>query len=104
MFQPHQYSRTRHLLKEFSRSFQNADKIIFADIYAARDNDYEKTAMNSFMLYEETRNAGVNVQYIPQLCDIVNSLNSSVKPGDIVITMGAGDVWKVANDLVIKLG
>ena len=104
VFQPHQYSRTRHLLKEFSRSFQNADKIIFADIYAARDNDYEKTAMNSFMLYEETRNAGVNVQYIPQLCDIVNSLNSSVKPGDIVITMGAGDVWKVANDLVIKLG
>ncbi|MEK6559798.1 MAG: cyanophycin synthetase, partial [Planctomycetota bacterium] len=104
VFQPHQYSRTRHLLKEFSRSFQNADKIIFADIYAARDNDYEKTAMNSFMLYEETRNVGANVQYIPQLCDIVNSLNSSVKPGDIVITMGAGDVWKVANDLVIKLG
>ncbi|MEK7788970.1 MAG: UDP-N-acetylmuramate--L-alanine ligase, partial [Planctomycetota bacterium] len=74
-----------------------------ADIYAARDNDYEKTTMNSSMLYEETRNAGVDVQYIPQLGDIVNALSLRVKPGDVVITMGAGDVWKVAYDLVAKL-
>ena len=100
VFQPHQYSRTRHLLKGFAKSFQYANKVILADIYAARDNDYEKTAMNSMKLYEETRNAGVDIQYIPQLCDIVHVLSSSVKPGDVVITMGAGDVWKVAYDLV----
>lgn len=102
IFQPHQYSRTRHLLKEFAMSFQNANKVILADIFAARDNDYEKTAMNAMKLYEETRNAGVDIQYIPQLCDIVNVLSSNVKPGDIVLTMGAGDVWNVAYDLVSR--
>lgn len=102
VFQPHQYSRTRHLLKGFTKSFQNADKVILADIYAARDNDYEKTAMHSVKLYEEIRNTGVDVQYIPQLCDIVHVLSSSVKRGDVVVTMGAGDVWKVAYDLVSR--
>lgn len=103
VFQPHQYSRTRHLLRGFARSFQNADKVIFADIYSVRDNDYEKTTMNSMRLYEETRNAGVDVQYIPQLGDIVKGLSLHVKPGDVVVTMGAGDVWNVAYDLVAKL-
>ncbi|MEB2307827.1 MAG: UDP-N-acetylmuramate--L-alanine ligase [Candidatus Brocadiaceae bacterium] len=102
VFQPHQFSRTRHLLKEFARSFQNANRVILADIYATRDNDYEKTAMNATKLYEETRNSGIDIQYIPQLSDIVNVLYSSVSPGDIVMTMGAGDVWKVAYDLVSR--
>ncbi len=102
VFQPHQYSRTRHLLKEFSRSFQNADRVILADIYATRDSDYEKASMNAMKLYEETRNTGMDIQYLPQLSDIVNVLYSSVRPGDIVMTMGAGDVWKVAYDLVSR--
>lgn len=87
-------------MKGFTKSFQHADRVILADIYAARDNDYERTVMNSVKLYEETRNAGVDVQYIPQLTDIVHVLSSSVKPGDVVVTMGAGDVWKVAYDFV----
>lgn len=103
VFQPHQYSRTRHLLKGFTKSFQHADKVILTDIYAARDNDYEKAAMNSVKLYEEVHNAGVDIRYIPQLPDIVRVLSSSVKPGDVVITMGAGDVWKVAYDFVSGL-
>lgn len=89
-------------MKEFARSFQNANRVILADIYATRDNDYEKTAMNATKLYEETRNSGIDIQYIPQLSDIVNVLYSSVSPGDIVMTMGAGDVWKVAYDLVSR--
>ncbi|MBI2469859.1 MAG: UDP-N-acetylmuramate--L-alanine ligase [Planctomycetes bacterium] len=103
VFQPHQYSRTRHLLRGFAKSFQDANKVLFADIYASRDTDYEKTTMNSMRLCEETRNAGVDVQYIPQLGEIVRVLSSDVKPDDVVITMGAGDVWKVAHDLVAKL-
>ncbi|MCR4320318.1 MAG: UDP-N-acetylmuramate--L-alanine ligase, partial [Candidatus Brocadiaceae bacterium] len=103
VFQPHQYSRTRHLLMGFAKSFQDANKVLFADIYAARDTDYEKATMNSMRLCEETRNAGVDVQYIPQLCDIVKVLSLNVKPDDVVITMGAGDVWKVAYDLFAKL-
>ena len=103
VFQPHQYSRTRHLLKGFARSFQFADKVIFADIYAARDSDFDKTAMNSKTLCEYTQSAGVDARHIPQLCDIANKLSVMAKPGDVVITMGAGDVWKLAHDLVSKL-
>ena len=91
------------MLRGFAKSFHDANKVIFADIYAARDNDYEKATINSSRLFEETRNAGVDVQYIPQLRDIVNALSLNVKPDDVVITMGAGDVWKVAYDLVAKL-
>ena len=102
VFQPHQYSRTRHLLQGFARSFQFADKVIIADIYAARDSDFDKTAMNSKTLCEYTQSAGVDVRHIPQLCDIANELFVMAKPGDVVITMGAGDVWKLAHDLVSK--
>ena len=103
VFQPHQYSRTRQLLNGFARSFQFADKVIFADIYAARDSDFDKTTMNSKTLCEYTQSAGVDARHIPQLCDIANELSVMAKPGDIIITMGAGDVWKLAHDLVSKL-
>lgn len=102
VFQPHQYSRTRHLLKEFARSFHHANQVILADIYATRDNDYEKTAMNAMKLYGEIRNTGMDIEYVPQLGDIVNVLYERVMPGDIVMTMGAGDVWKVAYDFVSR--
>ncbi|MFO0793721.1 MAG: UDP-N-acetylmuramate--L-alanine ligase [Candidatus Brocadiaceae bacterium] len=104
VFQPHQYSRTRHLLHGFAHSFHYADRVIFADIYAARDSEYEMTAVSSRMLCEEVSNRGVDARFIPQLGDIVNELFAEVKPGDIIITMGAGDVWKVAYDLTSKLG
>ncbi|MGQ3686168.1 MAG: UDP-N-acetylmuramate--L-alanine ligase [Candidatus Loosdrechtia sp.] len=104
VFQPHQYSRTHRLLKDFSQSFKDADKVIFTDIYSARDNEYEKTITNSMKLCEETRSTGKDTQYIPQLCDAVDMLALQAKPGDIVITMGAGDIGKVAYDLVSQLG
>ena len=104
IFQPHQYSRTRHLLNGFAKSFQNADKVILADIYAARDSEFEQTAINASKLCEETRKAGVDVQYIPQLSDIVDFIYANARRGDIIITMGAGNIWKVAYDLVSKLG
>jgi len=103
VFQPHQHSRTRFFMKEFAKSFQHADKVILAQIYAARDSDSEVSEMNSINLYEDTLKAGKDVQYVPQLCDIVNLLSLQVKPGDVVITMGAGNVGKVAYDLVSKL-
>lgn len=103
IFQPHQYSRTRHLLKGFVKSFQNADKVIFTEIYAARDNDFEKAAVNSVKLHHEVCAAGIDARYISRLSDITNLLSSSVQTNDVVITMGAGDIWKVAYDLFSKL-
>lgn len=103
VFQPHQHSRTRHFTKEFAKSFQHADTVILSHIYASRDTDSEITENNSINLYEETIKTGIDVQYISQLHDIVNTLSLQTKPGDIVITMGAGNVWKVAYDLFSKL-
>ncbi|MCF6149071.1 MAG: UDP-N-acetylmuramate--L-alanine ligase [Candidatus Kuenenia sp.] len=104
VYQPHQYSRTRHLLKKISESFYLADEVVLADIYESRDNDFEKTSVSSLKLYEEIRKTGVNIQYCPQLEHIVNLLHSNVKPGDVIITMGAGDIGKVAHELAEKLG
>ncbi|MCF6157583.1 MAG: UDP-N-acetylmuramate--L-alanine ligase [wastewater metagenome] len=103
VFQPHQYSRTRYLLRGFSQSFEDADKVIFTDIYAARDSEYEVAATGSGMLCKETCRAGTDAQYIPHLPAVVDTLSSEVAPGDVVITMGAGDVWKVACDLASRL-
>ena len=103
MFQPHQYSRTRRLLKGFATSFKNADKVILADIYAARDSECEQAAINITRLCEEIKNSGTDVQCIPKLNDIINALLSNIEPGDIVITIGAGDIWKVSNELVLSL-
>ena len=103
VFQPHQYSRTRRLLKGFATSFKNADKVILADIYAARDSECEQAAINITRLCEEIKNSGTDVQCIPKLNDIINALLSNIEPGDIVITIGAGDIWKVSNELVLSL-
>jgi len=104
VFQPHQYSRTRYLLEKFSKSFCYADKVILADVYAERDNDLEKTLINSLKLKEEIRKMGVDVQYIAKLDDIKNVLYENAQPGDVVMTMGAGNIWKVAHGLVTMYG
>lgn len=104
VYQPHQYSRTRHLLKKLSESFYLADKVALADIYESRDNDFEKTSISSLKLYEEIRKTGVDIQYYPQMEYITDMLCLNAKPGDVIITMGAGDIWKVAHELAERIG
>lgn len=93
VFQPHTYTRTRALLEEFAVSFKDADNIILADIYAAREQD--PGDINSGMLADKICNAGKKALYIKGFDGIVKYLKENVKPGDVIITMGAGDVYKV---------
>jgi len=104
VYQPHQYSRTRHLLKKTTESFYFADKVVLADIYESRDNDFEKTSISALKLYEEICKTGVDIQYCPQLERIVDMLSLNAKPGDVIITMGAGDIGKVAHELTERIG
>ncbi len=99
VFQPHQYNRTRLFLKEFALSLKLADRIIVTDIYAARDSGIDKASVSSFDLVRELLEMGGNVHYMKSISEIVQGLHRSAKMGDVVLTMGAGDIWKAAYGL-----
>ncbi|MFQ5964479.1 MAG: UDP-N-acetylmuramate--L-alanine ligase [Candidatus Scalinduaceae bacterium] len=103
VFQPHQHNRTRLLLKEFAKALTLADKIIITDIYAARDSGMERASVSSSDLVQELQEIGGDVKYVKSLSKIINSLSSDVKKDDIILTMGAGNIWKVAHGLKSNL-
>ncbi len=103
VFQPHQHNRTKHLLKEFAMALTLADKVIIADIYAARDSEIEMSSVSSLDLKRELEGMGGDVECIKDISEIINRLHLSVKKDDIVMTLGAGDIWKVAYGLKYNL-
>jgi UDP-N-acetylmuramate--alanine ligase len=93
-FQPHRYSRTRALLEEFGRAFVQADRVIVTSVYAAGEAplaDVDGAAVADALV----RHGHPAVSYEPRLDRIPNRLKQLVLPGDLVITLGAGDIWKV---------
>jgi len=93
VFQPHTYTRTLELLDDFSRSFAMADTVVVTDIYAAREKD--NGLIHSRTLTERINQNTGNATYIQGFRDIAAFLGESTRAGDLVITMGAGDVYKV---------
>jgi UDP-N-acetylmuramate--alanine ligase len=104
VFQPHQHSRTRFLLQDFARSFTYADHVIVPDIYFVRDSERERERVCAADLVREICARGGNATYVPEFAAIIAVLAEQTRPGDVVITMGAGDIWKVADELVQRLG
>ena len=101
VFQPHQHSRTRDLMDAFAASFADADAVVLPPIYAARDSDADRRAVTSESLAEKINAAGPEKALaLPTFAACVGHLKSSLAEGDLIVTMGAGDVWKVARDLV----
>lgn len=103
VFQPHLYSRTRDFAEEFGRSFFNADILIVTDVYPAREEPIQGV---SGMLITETahRFGHKEVHYVPNKQKVPDFLLSIVRNDDIVITMGAGDIWRYGEEFVKKLG
>jgi len=95
VFQPHTYSRTKLLFNEFAHAFDNADFVILTDIYAAREID--DGTISSKMLADELVKNGINAIHISSFEDIANKINEVVKPGDIVLTIGAGTITKLSD-------
>ncbi|MBZ9689551.1 UDP-N-acetylmuramate--L-alanine ligase [Clostridium estertheticum] len=93
VFQPHTYSRTISLFEDFSDSFYDVDNLILADIYAAREKD--AGVISSNMLGDRIRSKNVNCINLHSFDEIVNYLKNNLKDGDVLLTMGAGDVFKV---------
>ena len=98
VFQPHLYSRTRLLMKDFARSFNDANGVLLADIYAAREKDDGRT--NSRTLAEKI-NAYTPALYLGNFPHIASFLKVHVAKGDVVVTMGAGEAYTVF-DLIHK--
>jgi UDP-N-acetylmuramate--alanine ligase len=102
VFQPHRYTRTQHLLEDFFTAFNQADKLIIMDIYAAGEKPIP--GVSGQVLYEGVKQHGhKDVVFIPDKEKVVEHLATVLKKGDIMITLGAGDVWKIGEQLVERL-
>ena len=100
IFQPHQYSRTRFLLDDFAESFKLADMTIVPEIYFVRDTAESKSTVNAEMLVERIRQQGCEALFINDFSGILKHLKDNLKDGDLVVTMGAGTIWKVADEYI----
>ncbi|MFQ5496118.1 MAG: glutamate ligase domain-containing protein, partial [Phycisphaerae bacterium] len=132
VFQPHQHSRTRLLLNEFAQSLSGVDEVFIPDVYTARSvapslghngsteagdaaasaaghatgEDAGRDAaapIGSRALVSRLRDAGASARYVPELNDVAHRVAEDLREGDLVMTMGAGDVWKVADELVARI-
>lgn len=94
VFQPHTFSRTKALLKEFSQSFSQADQVIVTDIFpSAREK--EDPSINSQILVNEIQKYKQNVLYLGKMEEVVAYFKKHLIPGEVVFTMGAGDIYKL---------
>ena len=98
VFQPHTYTRTITLLEEFAKAFKDADHVIISDIYAAREKD--TGAVHSRDLVKAVEKHQQNVTYIGSFEEIRNYLLKHAQSGDLIITMGAGDIHRVGEMLL----
>jgi UDP-N-acetylmuramate--alanine ligase len=100
VFQPHQHSRTRFLLDDFATSFAAADETIVPDIYFVRDSEAERNLVSAADLVGRVSANGQKARHLPEFPAIVEHLRRQVGEGDLVVTMGAGNVWEIGRELV----
>ncbi len=98
VFQPHTYTRTKILLKKFAESFSDADKVIIPDIYAAREKD--TGLIHSTDLVDALVKNGVDAKYMSSFESIESYLLENAKKGDIIVTMGAGNVYAIGEAML----
>jgi UDP-N-acetylmuramate--alanine ligase len=103
LFQPHRYTRTQHLWDDFSRAFNQADVLALMDIYTAGESPIQ--GVTSEALANSIREAGhKNVNYFDSMQNAIEFLLREARPGDAILTIGAGNVSRASNELVLLLG
>jgi UDP-N-acetylmuramate--alanine ligase len=103
LFQPHRYSRTRALWERLGRSFYDADSVIVTAIYPAGESPIP--GVSAELVVEAALTSGHrDVNYLPEREAVIGLLLETLEPGDLVVTLGAGDVWRIGEDVMRRLG
>jgi UDP-N-acetylmuramate--alanine ligase len=101
-FQPHRYTRTKFLFDDFLHAFEEADVVVLTEIYAASEPPLEGISGQAFS--EALRAASrASVHFVPRVDDVADFLMPQVRPGDVVLTLGAGNIWNAGVQLLAKL-
>jgi UDP-N-acetylmuramate--alanine ligase len=102
VFQPHRYSRTQALGAEFGPAFYQADDVVITDVYGAGEKPIE--GVSGRLVYDSIRRLGhPSVHFLPTRYEVEQHLMNTVRKGDMVLTLGAGDIWKVGESLLAQL-
>ncbi len=105
IFQPHRYSRTRDLREEFIQAFFGADLLVLTEIYAASEEAIPGISGQSLyeMIAAERQRRGLPTRFAARREEIAGALEAELKPGDLVLTLGAGNIWEVGEELISRL-
>lgn len=103
VFQPQRYTRTFFLLDAFSRAFGEADEVIITDIYSPAGEQQIEGITSGKLVELIVQNSNAGARYLPTKEDVLADLKERIVPGDLVVTMGAGDIWKVGYALADHL-
>ncbi|MDD6311448.1 MAG: UDP-N-acetylmuramate--L-alanine ligase [Firmicutes bacterium] len=103
LFQPHTYTRTMALMDDFAESFKDADYVALAEIYAAREKNIHKISSTQLKAKILEVEPGKPVYYFDDFDDMAEYVYSNAEPGDLVLTMGAGDIYKVG-EMILDMG
>jgi UDP-N-acetylmuramate--alanine ligase len=98
VFQPHLYSRTRDFAREFGEALAAADVVFLTDVYAARERPIE--GVTGEMILRHIESAGADVRYVVDRADVVDAVAAELRPGDLCLTMGAGNLDIAARELL----
>jgi UDP-N-acetylmuramate--alanine ligase len=101
VFQPHRYTRTQFLREEFGNAFQEADVVIVTDIYSAGEQPI--AGVTADLIVQALKRNGKEVVFLGRLDDVVDYLKEQIRSGDLVLTIGAGNVWMVGQNLAKAL-
>jgi UDP-N-acetylmuramate--alanine ligase len=102
IFQPHLYSRSRDFAPEFGRALAAADRVVVTDIYAAREKPIP--GITGVLIADAARAAGANVRYVQARDDVPDAALEELRPGDLCLTMGAGNLDSAAREMLTRLG
>ena len=97
VFQPHLYSRTEALYSDFGRALTGGDRVVVTDVYAARE--LPVAGVTGELVAQAARDAGANVLYVPHRAEIASALAPLLTDGDLVLTMGAGDITHLPSEV-----
>jgi UDP-N-acetylmuramate--alanine ligase len=103
LFQPHRYTRTRDIHGAFENSFAAADEVFITAIYPA--GELPIRGISAELIYRAVLRSGMkNIHYIPEIDELKRAVLSSLRSGDLVLTLGAGDIWKIGEQLMAEKG